>query len=259
MGEKELRVWTRLCEARVYALLMNIEGSKGGRSDCVLGDGDDRQWRSQLVLVGVGYSSTYERSTIFNGVGFKARKPHYSCYTWLALNGGLKTADELIKRNIGVNSLCSLCFTFNETAPHLLFECDYAFAILKTLIPSLGDFLLRPRLTDIFLFLEGRSYHSKHQKIIHLLKAGFFWVSKLLCGILCWLGRSAPAPVGLPYPWMVFYGNRGWKWADMDDDVATFSLSPLHLLFHSSPDLLDCNSICFWSVLVSFFWFLFGL
>ncbi|KAL0911904.1 hypothetical protein M5K25_017840 [Dendrobium thyrsiflorum] len=121
------------------------------------------------------------RSTIFNGVGFKARKPHYSCYTWLALNGGLKTADELIKRNIGVNSLCSLCFTFNETAPHLLFECDYAFAILKTLIPSLGDFLL-----------------------------GHGWIflgSKLLCGILCWLGRSAPAPVGLPYPWMVFYGN----------------------------------------------------
>ncbi|KAL0923402.1 hypothetical protein M5K25_007458 [Dendrobium thyrsiflorum] len=25
----------------------------------------------------------------------------YSCYTWLALNGGLKTADELIKRSIG--------------------------------------------------------------------------------------------------------------------------------------------------------------
>ncbi|KAL0925207.1 hypothetical protein M5K25_003524 [Dendrobium thyrsiflorum] len=94
----------------------------------------------------------------------------YSCYTWLAINGGLKTADELIKRNIGVNSLCSLCFTFNETMPHLFFECDYAFAALKSLIPCLGDFLLRPRLTDIFLFLEGRSYHSKHQKIIHLLK-----------------------------------------------------------------------------------------
>ncbi|KAL0909744.1 hypothetical protein M5K25_020640 [Dendrobium thyrsiflorum] len=183
-------------------------------------------WKDNKRITFSSFINYYFREEVpfcwHNLIWHKHHALKYSCYTWLALNGGLKTADELIKRNIGVNSLCSLCFTFNETIPHLLFECDYAFAVLKSLIPSLGDFLLRPRLTDIFLFLEGRSYHSKHQKIIHLLKAGLFWESQLLCGILCWLGRSAHAPVGLPYPWMVFFGNRGWKWADMDDDVATF-------------------------------------
>ncbi|KAL0915367.1 hypothetical protein M5K25_015779 [Dendrobium thyrsiflorum] len=77
----------------------------------------------------------------------------YSIYTWIALNNGLKTADELIKRNIVVNNVCPLGYSQSESVNHILFECDYSFTVLSKLIHYLGEFLLRPRLLQLdFVF-----------------------------------------------------------------------------------------------------------
>ncbi|KAL0907834.1 hypothetical protein M5K25_022276 [Dendrobium thyrsiflorum] len=92
----------------------------------------------------------------------------YSIYTWIALNNGLKTADELSKRNIVVSTDCPLCYSQSESVNHILFECDYSFAILSKLIPYLGEFLLRPRLLQVLQFLGERYlHHEARPHIIH--------------------------------------------------------------------------------------------
>ncbi|KAL0914872.1 hypothetical protein M5K25_015257 [Dendrobium thyrsiflorum] len=93
----------------------------------------------------------------------------YSIYTWIALNNGLKTADELIKRNIVVNNDCPLCYSQSESANHILFECDYSFTVLSKLIPYLGEFLLRPRLMQVLLFLGERPFILNKQREFYLL------------------------------------------------------------------------------------------
>lgn len=93
----------------------------------------------------------------------------YSIYTWIALNNGLKTADELIKRNIVVNNECPLCYSHSESANHILFECDYSFTVLSKLIPYLGDFLLRPRLMQVLIFMGERPFTLKKQREFYLL------------------------------------------------------------------------------------------
>ncbi|PKU64267.1 Putative ribonuclease H protein [Dendrobium catenatum] len=95
----------------------------------------------------------------------------YSIYSWIAINNGLKTADELIKRSIIVPSTCSLCFSHPETNCHLMFECDYSFTVLHNLIPMVGDFLLRPRLRQVINFLGEQTYSGKKQKELLLLTA----------------------------------------------------------------------------------------
>ncbi|XP_020702744.2 uncharacterized protein LOC110114262 [Dendrobium catenatum] len=71
----------------------------------------------------------------YNLVWHKHFAVKYSFYTWLAINNGLKTAEELLKRTIRVPQSCSLCFVHSETTGHLLYECDYAFSVLQNLIP----------------------------------------------------------------------------------------------------------------------------
>ncbi|KAL0924452.1 hypothetical protein M5K25_005283 [Dendrobium thyrsiflorum] len=71
----------------------------------------------------------------------------FSAYSWLACMGGLKTAVEMIKRNIHItDSSCNFCYVHVETSAHLLFECDYSFMVLSSIIPSFANFFLRPNL-----------------------------------------------------------------------------------------------------------------
>ncbi|XP_020704118.1 uncharacterized protein LOC110115267, partial [Dendrobium catenatum] len=46
----------------------------------------------------------------------------YSSYSWMALSGGLKTADSLLARNISVDPICALCHSHAESINHLFFE-----------------------------------------------------------------------------------------------------------------------------------------
>ncbi|KAL0920883.1 hypothetical protein M5K25_007898 [Dendrobium thyrsiflorum] len=93
----------------------------------------------------------------------------HSIYAWLALKRGLKTADVLSKRNILIEQSCPLCFAQPETTEHLLFECDYSFSVLTKFIPSLGNFLLRPRLAQVLDFLGDCPWLGKDHYNLYLL------------------------------------------------------------------------------------------
>ncbi|KAI0523207.1 hypothetical protein KFK09_005601 [Dendrobium nobile] len=103
----------------------------------------------------------------------------YSIYSWIAINGGLKTAEELRKRSIFVAPNCVLCGSHFETNPHIMFECDYAFSVITYLVPVLGEFLLRPRLLQVIHYLGELDNLIKHQKELLLLTtscaAYFLW------------------------------------------------------------------------------------
>ncbi|KAI0505090.1 hypothetical protein KFK09_016047 [Dendrobium nobile] len=79
----------------------------------------------------------------------------HSVYAWLALMGGLKTADALRFRHIFIPSICSLCNMHEESVTHLYFECSFTFNILKSIIPGLGIFLLRPSIMQTLDWING--------------------------------------------------------------------------------------------------------
>ncbi|KAL0914365.1 hypothetical protein M5K25_014709 [Dendrobium thyrsiflorum] len=93
----------------------------------------------------------------------------YTIYAWLALNRGLKTADELSRRNILINHTCPLCFNHPESTDHLFFECDYGFTILVKLMPSLGNFFFRPRLLQLLEYLGDCDFLDKGKQNLYLL------------------------------------------------------------------------------------------
>ncbi|PKU79650.1 hypothetical protein MA16_Dca019163 [Dendrobium catenatum] len=92
----------------------------------------------------------------------------HSVFVWLALIGGLKTADALLMRNIQVSGTCSLCLEHAETVSHLFFECSYTFSILNGIIPSMQCFLLRPTILQIFDWVNGA--HKDTQEVHNFYK-----------------------------------------------------------------------------------------
>ncbi|PKU64609.1 hypothetical protein MA16_Dca015870 [Dendrobium catenatum] len=86
-------------------------------------------------------------------VWHKRHSIKHSVFTWLALMGGLKTANALQMRNIPAPKTCSLCNAQDETVAHLYFECCYSFNILCALIPGMHRFLLRPNILQVFEWL----------------------------------------------------------------------------------------------------------
>ncbi|PKU86009.1 Putative ribonuclease H protein [Dendrobium catenatum] len=79
----------------------------------------------------------------------------YASFTWLAMLGGLKTADVLAKRNIFLPPACPLCRNEDESIVHCFFQCDFSFFVISTLLPSLNNFLLHPNLHQVFQFVDG--------------------------------------------------------------------------------------------------------
>ncbi|KAL0919220.1 hypothetical protein M5K25_011302 [Dendrobium thyrsiflorum] len=82
-------------------------------------------------------------------VWHKNKALRFSVFTWQALLGGLKTVDNLARRNIHIpDPYCILCRCDAENLNHLFFECSYSFSVLTRLIPSFNSFYLRPSLTQ---------------------------------------------------------------------------------------------------------------
>ncbi|XP_020695252.2 uncharacterized protein LOC110108798 [Dendrobium catenatum] len=79
----------------------------------------------------------------------------FACFTWMAVLGKLKTADNLLIRGIEVPIICSLCNDFAENHNHLFFACDFSFNILKFILPDVNCFLLRPTLTQVLEFFNN--------------------------------------------------------------------------------------------------------
>ncbi|KAI0522403.1 hypothetical protein KFK09_004782 [Dendrobium nobile] len=79
----------------------------------------------------------------------------HSVFGWLALVGGLKTADALRIRQISIPSKCSLCYLSDESVGHLFFECTFSFSILRGIIPGVEIFLLRPSILQLFDWIKS--------------------------------------------------------------------------------------------------------
>ncbi|XP_028548818.1 uncharacterized protein LOC114579172 [Dendrobium catenatum] len=79
---------------------------------------------------------------------------HYSSFAWLAVLGGLKTAEALAIRNIMVCRECSLCSVGEDNTSHIFFQCDYTFKIVSHLLPALNKFLLMPTMIQCFDFFN---------------------------------------------------------------------------------------------------------
>ncbi|KAI0520604.1 hypothetical protein KFK09_008080 [Dendrobium nobile] len=108
----------------------------------------------------------------------------YTVYTWLALVGGLKTAEALLRRNISVPSTCSLCHVFPESSSHLFFECSYSYDILLKLIPSSRYLLFKPSILQLLEWI------SEDQNTIQTTKNYFSLIS--CCSIyFIWIERNA--------------------------------------------------------------------
>ncbi|KAI0529034.1 hypothetical protein KFK09_001579 [Dendrobium nobile] len=141
------------------------------------------RWDGKVKACFSAFIKFYHRHEIivdwFKLVWHKHYALRYSSFIWLALINGLKTAEELIKRNIMVNSTCSLCFVHFESNGHIYFECDYAFNVLTNLIPMVGEFLLRPRLIQVLHFLGEHNHLANNQKELFLIILGcatyFIW------------------------------------------------------------------------------------
>ncbi|KAL0922736.1 hypothetical protein M5K25_006750 [Dendrobium thyrsiflorum] len=93
----------------------------------------------------------------------------YSSFTWLSLVGGLKTADALLKRNIVVNPVCSLCNSHIENASHLFFECSYSYSIITGIIYGANGLLFRPNILQLFVWITDSSNFSEEEKKLYLL------------------------------------------------------------------------------------------
>ncbi|PKU78781.1 Putative ribonuclease H protein [Dendrobium catenatum] len=94
----------------------------------------------------------------------------YSCYSWMAVVGGLKTADALNSRNISVPMNCSLYHEHIEKVTHLFFECSYSFVVISKLIPPVKRFLLRPTILQLGEWIDGEAIGNLHVKsLYHLL------------------------------------------------------------------------------------------
>ncbi|KAL0904222.1 hypothetical protein M5K25_026305 [Dendrobium thyrsiflorum] len=93
--------------------------------------------------------------TWFKYIWHKKFALHFSVYAWMAILGKLKTYDVLLRRHIYTPSECSFCRVHQETHSHLLFECDFSFSVLSSLLPSVSAFLLRPNISQVFEFLDN--------------------------------------------------------------------------------------------------------
>ncbi|XP_028550446.1 uncharacterized protein LOC110098462 [Dendrobium catenatum] len=100
----------------------------------------------------------------FGSVWHKKHSLRYACFAWMALIGKLKTADNLIYREIHIDPQCFLCSSSTESHAHLFFECDFSFNILKYILPDFNVFLLRPNLIQAFEFIAQHDFYSRTEK-----------------------------------------------------------------------------------------------
>ncbi|KAI0497613.1 hypothetical protein KFK09_020845 [Dendrobium nobile] len=101
-----------------------------------------------------------------NFIWHKRHSLRFSLFTWLALVGGLKTVEELKRRNIIMDSSCPLCSAGAESVNHFFFDCNYTHSIIITLIPEVASFYLRPNLLQTFDWVNDHPTLSSQHKYI---------------------------------------------------------------------------------------------
>ncbi|XP_020690503.2 uncharacterized protein LOC110105345 [Dendrobium catenatum] len=100
------------------------------------------------------FYSDYDHCGWHKMVWHKRNSLKHTVFVWLALVGGLKTAEALKIRQIHVPLLCNFCLSNAESVSHLFFDCPYSFYILNSLIPGSSCFLLRPSILQMYDWLS---------------------------------------------------------------------------------------------------------
>ncbi|KAL0904704.1 hypothetical protein M5K25_026841 [Dendrobium thyrsiflorum] len=93
----------------------------------------------------------------FSFVWHKCASIQFSYFAWLAMNGGLKTTDQLILRSVSAQPIC--LFVTTTINLFLIF-----FLIIEGTLSWVLVFLLRPNIMQIFNYIKGYSQFSKAMK-----------------------------------------------------------------------------------------------
>ncbi|XP_020680603.1 uncharacterized protein LOC110098203 [Dendrobium catenatum] len=150
----------------------------------------------------------------------------YSSYAWLAINGGLKTADVLAARRIHINTRCYFCHNEDESTSHLFFQCPFSFSVLHALIPDVGCFLLRPTIMQLFEFYED-------YQVFGAAERNFCYLSTCCMVYFLWRERNDRRYGGMftnHFPQLFFWGllptGREFLMSHGNDDLVHFPGRP---------------------------------
>ncbi|KAL0924368.1 hypothetical protein M5K25_005187 [Dendrobium thyrsiflorum] len=127
------------------------------------------------------YYSDLEDVSWSNYLWHKRYALRHSAYAWMAILGKLKTADILSTRGINIPAACPFCLEANETHNHLFFECDFSYSIIRTLLPRLEFFLMRPNILQLFDYVAGFQNFNEEEKSFCFLT---------LCGTIYYIWRE---------------------------------------------------------------------
>ncbi|PKU73447.1 Putative ribonuclease H protein [Dendrobium catenatum] len=146
-------------------LIVNVSITDN-QAPCLIWNGNPKAKFSDFV------KEFYQTLPLCAWSGYVWHKRHilrYSVFTWLTIVGGLKTAWELNKRNIGVDLKCSFCQSYPESSAHLFFDCSFTHSIITSLVPECNVILLRPNLLQLFDWVTDYPNFSSHTKRIYVL------------------------------------------------------------------------------------------
>lgn len=88
-------------------------------------------------------------------VWHKLLVPRYSFILWMALQGGIRTADILRNYGLEINPICRLYKLHTETFDHVYFNCSYSFQLLHKVMRFCGWQSFTRRWNHFIDFLRG--------------------------------------------------------------------------------------------------------
>ncbi|KAL0916751.1 hypothetical protein M5K25_014286 [Dendrobium thyrsiflorum] len=159
-------------------VISSILGITIADQPCIKWDGSNNFFFNIFIA---DYYSDLEDVSWSNYLWHKRYALRHSAYAWMAILGKLKTADILSTRGINIPAACPFCLEANETHNHLFFECDFSYSIIRTLLPWLEFFLMRPNILQLFDYVAGFQNFNEEEKSFCFLT---------LCGTIYYIWRE---------------------------------------------------------------------
>ena len=97
------------------------------------------------------------------GVWFSQATPKFAFLTWLAIQDRLTTMDRISRWSRGVDQMCVLCRSLDESRNHLFFECSFTSQIWEHLVKGIlcSDYTVQ--WDDIVRLITARNMENKAQ------------------------------------------------------------------------------------------------
>lgn len=161
----------------------------------------------------IAFYSSNNMCSWFNLIWHRKYVLRYSVFAWLALVGGLKTADALLIRNIHVQQTCSLCHVFSESVSHLFFECSYSYGILLELIPASRQLLFRPSILQLLEWIMADPHTAQLNKNYFSLIAccSIYYIWKERNSRRFGNSSNSSSTITISIKKAVYHKSRDWK------------------------------------------------